>query len=147
MGEKTNALLALISKARQGTPDDRERIEIATAAFVHGMQVRLENTKKTQTTQAPHTAPLAQKATAKIGGHERRAVWRSMSRLPQQPEHGRRRRISSKKIRESQVAEFAEIHVEVKGVTSHDGISNTASNRIDAIYRKHFHPNTPREDV
>ena len=45
-----------------------------------------------------------------------------------------------KKIRESQVAEFAEIHVEVKGVTSHDGISNTASNHIDAIYRKHFHP-------
>lgn len=64
MGEKTNALLALISKARQGTPDDRERIEIATAAFVHGMQVRLENTKKAQTTQAPHTAPPYKKVTA-----------------------------------------------------------------------------------
>jgi hypothetical protein len=63
MGEKVTAMRDLVDIIRPGTPDDRERIEIATAAFVHGMKIQLENAKKAQTA---HTAPPAvyKKATA-----------------------------------------------------------------------------------
>lgn len=53
MNGKENALRAMIAAIRQGTPDDRERIEIAAAAFVHGMKIQLKNTAKDEVKKKP----------------------------------------------------------------------------------------------